>query len=246
MNFKEKLSKIIEKLDNIFMKNHKCLSCGREIPDGSKFQLCESCLSGFELISGPVCAKCGDAVLDGNKFCGNCQSFNYHFDTSNSLCYYNDISSKIVLELKYNHRKYYAKEIAKMMQTNSDIFKNIDLITCVPSSKRTLRSRGYNQAKIIAEQLAKAFNLPVIETLTKLDTKLHQTGSSQRERLKNLKGTFKICDGVDINNKNILLVDDVFTTGSTLDECAKTLKKAKPKAVRCYTFAKTKFNFTKK
>ena len=83
-------------------------------------------------------------------------------------------------------------------------------------------------------------------SLTKLDTKVHQTGASQKERLENLKGTFKLCDGIDLKNKNILLIDDVFTTGSTLDECAKTLKKAKPKSVNCYTFAKTKFNFTKK
>ena len=200
----------------------------------------------LDFIEGYVCAKCGEKVIDGNDYCGNCQKFNYHFDKSNSCCYYDEISSRIILGLKYNNRKYYASEISKIMCVNTKTFEDIDIITFVPSSRKTIKSRGYNQAKLIAEEFGKYFNLPVIETLTKVDTKRHQTGSSQKERLENLKGTFSLCEGINLKNKRILLIDDVFTTGSTLDECAKTLKRTKPKVVNCYTFAKTKFNFTKK
>lgn len=249
MDLRLRLSKIINNIENLFLKNHACIACRREIPDGTEYSLCDNCKNNLTIIDGTMCKICDEKILDGNTFCDRCKMIKYNFDKSNSFAIYDDTASKIVKRFKYNSKKYYAEHIAKLMQQNAEYFKDIDYITFVPVTNKRKKERGFNQAEEIAKVLGEFNNIEVIDTLEKLGNGKHQAGLTQKERRENLSGSFSLRENVKeiIKSKNILIIDDVFTTGSTLSECAKALKSArtkKPAKVYCYTFAKTKLEFT--
>ena len=248
MNFKERLAKIFNRFENLFFKNHSCLSCRNEIPDGTNFSLCKNCFDSFELLNELICETCGDKILEDNKICDRCKNSKFHFDKSRSFVVYEDVSSMLVKRFKYSGKKYYAKYLAELMVTRKECFDKIDFITFVPIGEKRRKERGFNQAEELAVEIGKLTNIPVIDVLEKLGSERHQAGLSQKERQENLSGTFKLKENINsFKNKNVLLVDDVFTTGATLSECSKVLKsdkKNKPNKVFCYTFAKTKLNST--
>ncbi len=247
MTAKEKFVKMINWFEDLFMKNHSCICCGREILDGTKFQVCDVCKSKLSLIDGLVCKKCGEKVIDGNTFCDYCKNTNYVFDENHSYCHYDETSAKIVKGFKYGGRKYYSRGIAEMMTANVDNFKMVEVVTFVPINKARRKERGFNQAEELAKEIAKILNIEVVELLTKSDSTKHQAGLSKAERLENLKGSFVAIEEnkSKIKGKVVLIVDDVFTTGATLNECSKVIKKCKPKSIVTTTFAKTKLEFKK-
>ena len=242
MKLFDKLKKIFVSVEDMLSKEHSCISCGLEILDGTDFQICDKCKDMIDVIGGDVCSKCGEMLVDGKMLCDYCKDFDYNFDSSRSICYYGEVSSNIVKGLKYGGRKYYSKHIAKMMTEDKTLFENIDVITFVPMGKKGLRERGFNQAEEIACEISKIVNIPVLGLLNKTREHKHQAGLNQKDRLENLKGTFEIVADYksEIKAKRILIIDDVFTTGATLSECAKIIKEEKPKSVSALTFAKTK------
>lgn len=242
MSVKEKIVKFFNWFEDLFMTNHSCIGCGMEIADGTKFQLCDFCKIKVHKISGDVCKKCGDEVLSGNNFCDYCKNVEYKFDENCSYCYYDEVSAKIVKRFKYNGRKYYAKHIAEMMTENREIFDDVDVITFVPSNTKTLKERRYNQAEELAKEISRITGIKACGLLKKSDDRKHQAGLTKAERLENLKGSFSIVveNKNDIKGNTVLIVDDVFTTGATLNECSKVILKHKPKKIKTITFAKTK------
>ncbi len=242
MNLFRKIKKLLLSIEDSLSKEHSCICCGNEILDGSEFQLCEKCLNNMQKINEPICLRCGESLENGKLNCEFCEHFNYAFKSNRSIFYYDDTSSKIIKGLKYNQRKYYAKFIARMMTEDKSIFENIDVITFVPISGKRKRVRGFNQAEEIAKEISKIVGIETIELLEKVKDNKTQAGLSQKERLENLKGTFAVKTGLEdkIVGKNVLIVDDVFTTGATLNECSSVLKKEKPKVIKTLTFAKTK------
>ena len=117
---------------------------------------------------------------------------------------------------------------------------NFDFVTFVPLSKRRYRKRGYNQAELLALKIADRLSIPCLKSLNKIRETETQRGASAKERRVNLFGAFDLVDGFDIDGKTVLLVDDVKTTGSTLNECSEILKAYGAKAVYCSVFAVTK------
>lgn len=249
MSFKTKMCKLWNYFEDLFFKNHGCLSCRKEIPDGTKYGLCSKCYHDMELLAGNVCEICGDAVLENNNFCDRCKMSKFEFDKSRSFAVYEDVASRIVKRFKYSGKKYYSRYLAELMLLNKECFENIDIITFVPIGNKRRKERGFNQAEELAKEISKLTNIEVVDLLDKTGSEKHQAGLTQKERQENLSGTFKLKDNVSlqIKNKSILLVDDVFTTGATLSECSKVLKsdkKHKPNKIYCYTFAKTRLNST--
>lgn len=242
MNLFRKIKNLLLSIEDSLSKEHSCILCGREMLDGSKFQICEKCLNNMQKIKEPFCSKCGETLESDNLNCSFCKSFNYAFNSNRSIFNYDDNSSKIIKGLKYNQRKYYAKFIARMMTEDKSVFEKIDMITFVPISSKRKKERGFNQAEEIAKEISKIVGIETVELLEKVKDNKTQAGLSQKERLENLKGTFEIKAGLEdkIKGKNVLIIDDVFTTGATLNECSAVLKMAKPKRVRTLTFAKTR------
>lgn len=242
--FKEKIKKILNKFDSMLFVNYSCINCGKEIFDNYNFCLCEKCFSKLDIIKFPICQICGESLGNTLK-CENCYNKNYHFDKNLSFCYYNDVASNIIKKFKYSNKKFYAKYIANLLFENIEIEKtNIDYITFVPATKSGKKERGYNQSEEMAIEYSKLSNIPVIDFLGKNDGFKNQASLNQKERVENLKNAFFVHDDNKnlLKGKNILIIDDVFTTGTTLSRCAETLKKCKTNKIFTLTFAKTKFD----
>lgn len=243
MSLLKKIKNLFISFEDMVSKEHSCIVCAKEIPDGTNFQMCENCCLNIEKIEGKICSKCGDKLDDGKLRCDKCNDFDYNFKSNRSYCYYDEASAKIIKSLKYGGRKYYAKHIAKMMTQDLSVFKDVDLITFVPISVKRKRIRGFNQAEEIAKEISKIVNIPVKKILLKTKENKNQARLNQKERLENLKGTFEIDNAAEsFEGKVVLIIDDVFTTGATLSECSKTLINGNPKSVLTFTFAKTKLN----
>ena len=245
MNFRRIFKKCFCGLEDLFLSNHACLCCRREIPDGTEFSLCENCYKDLDKIEGNVCKFCGEKLDGIVVVCDRCKFAKYNFEKNVSFAYYDGVAGRIVKRFKYSSRKYYAEFIAELMVQNKAVFEGVDYITFVPIGNKRKRERGFNQAEEIAKEISKFMKIETVELLEKVGSEKHQAGLSQKERMKNLSGTIVLKEGKDefLKGKKILVIDDVFTTGSTLSECAKVLlskRSAKPKSVLTYTFAKTK------
>lgn len=159
------------------------------------------------------------------------------FDALTSPFYYDDPIDKCIWNLKYNNFKPASEFLASEM---SDVIErdfkneNPDFITCIPMTKRRKRKRIFNHGEVIARRIGKAFDIDFApDLLKKIKNTKPQVNLSAKERQTNLKGAFAINSKYDIKNKTILICDDVITTGSTLEECAKVLKKAGAKRIIC-------------
>ncbi len=246
MKLKDKLTKMLSGIEDLFMTNHSCLSCGRETPDGSKYSLCKNCLAKLRELKGKVCEVCGDKVTLASKICARCNKTRYNFDVNRSFAYYDGAAARIIKGLKYSGKKFYKDVIAEAMLTIDKYYDNVDVITFVPMSAKNKRARGYNQAEEIATALSEKLNKPVVKLLEKVGDGKHQAGLTAAERRENLIDTFKLADSrIELKGKVVLIVDDVFTTGATLNECAKMLKPLKPRKIKTVTFAKTELNFAR-
>ena len=116
-------------------------------------------------------------------------------------------------------------------------FKDIDFITSVPLHKNRQKERGFNQSEVLASKIGKIINVPHKELLVKCKSNKVQHNLPKYERVENVKGVYAVADKVEVYGKNILLCDDIITTGNTLKECAKVLLKAGAKDVYCVTTA---------
>lgn len=139
---------------------------------------------------------------------------------------------------KFKNKTQYAQQFANIMADliNDCYYDTVfDYVTFVPMHEKELKKRGYNQSELLAKQLSSILKIPYLSTLDKIKHTSPQHTLSVKDRRKNLLGAFNALDKNLIKDKTILLIDDIITTGSTLDECVKTLEKAKPQLVCCAT-----------
>jgi ComF family protein len=211
----------------------RCPVCGDiVIPKGTK--ICSHCEKKLQLITQPRCKKCSKPIEDDQKeYCSDCERKNYHFDHGYSLWVYDSIMKKSISDFKYHHKKEYANYyIEKIVEGYKDNISRLapDALVPVPIHISKYRERGYNQAEILAYGISKELDLPVISNLLVRNKKtLPQKQLSDKERLKNLKEAFilndKVLDDYPKELKRVLLVDDIYTTGSTIEACANVLIK---------------------
>ena len=153
---------------------------------------------------------------------------------------YDGVFAKAILKFKFEGKKQYSHQLATLIadavkkEYSEEIF---DYITYVPLHKVRLRSRGYNQSELLAKSLSEILGIPAIETLRKTRNNEPQHTMNAKKRSENVKGAYRVIDKNLVEGKNILLLDDIITTGNTLGECAKTLDKHLPRSINCVTFA---------
>lgn len=149
---------------------------------------------------------------------------------------------KIILDYKFNEKSYMYKAIANFFINNKKIFENIkkyDKIIPVPISRKRKKERGYNQSLLIARTIAKQANLELINNcLFKNKNIIEQSKLNKEDRIQNVKGVYTLKNAEKIKDQKILLFDDIYTTGSTANECAKTLMQANPKKIGVLVIAK--------
>jgi len=165
--------------------------------------------------------------------CEECRKAPPLFRIARSLGPYRDPLKKAVLALKYKHRQRLAGPLGRLIgeMLHEDLVNGLPVVVPVPMSSRRRLERGYNQAELLARALANSLKLPMANCLAKTRETLAQSGLDRQERLLNLTGAFKVITGEAIWGKEVLLVDDVLTTGATAGECARVLLESKATGV---------------
>lgn len=157
-----------------------------------------------------------------------------------SYGYYNGVLKKLILEFKYNKNFTAGKILSNYLcDLIKDNISYVDCIVYVPSSKKALKSRGFNQCEFLAKEVGKRLNIEVVDCIKKHNNIKEQKSLSKEERYENIINAFFIDDDIKIKNKNILLIDDVTTTGATVLACQNLLKKHKIKTIKILTLAKS-------
>lgn len=194
-----------------------CLLCGG---GPAADLLCLACQAGLPRLSAAICPVCAEAS-PGGAVCGACLKQPPHFDASLAAFRYQFPIDKLVQALKYQHRLAVAEFLATTLLLGAR--PEGDLIVPVPLSGPRLGERGFNQATEIARPLARALGLPLLlEGCTRSRDTVAQATLPWKERRKNIRHAFEC--GVDLDGQSVIVVDDVMTTGATLDEFARTLK----------------------
>lgn len=203
----------------------------------------------------PRCIFCRK-VLERSDICTDCekdlpytkgdsitQKFTY-VATCVTPLYYKDKVREAILRYKFDNKEYYSERFARIM--SDSIENNLDcgdvsVVSWVPLSTQRRRKRGYDQAKLLAKGIAENIGLPCEKTLIKIRNNPAQSKTKNAaQRSKNVIGAYRVNDKFDVRDKNILLIDDVVTTGSTLSECARVLRRAGANKVYCAAIARSK------
>ncbi len=213
----------------------RCICCGDEVFDRLGF--CENCLKEVTFNNGKTCKLCGVALHGEEDYCGNCAFEKNYFDRCFSPFCYDGAVKKAILKLKFGKIATNAKVFARYLVycvSKNDV--HFDLVTFVPMTKRARKQRGYNQAQLLAEYFCDTMDIDApVKLLEKVKETQRQETLNKAQRKENLVGAFVATTPLD--GKNILLIDDIKTTGSTLNQCARALKKKGAKSVVCLTVA---------
>lgn len=205
---------------------HTCPFCQKV----TERRVCEDCAGKIWYIREPRCKKCGKPLRDQSaEYCYDCRHTRHYYERGLSLWKHEKLVKESLYRFKYrNHRIYscfYAEELAGRFGKYVRAW-HIALIVPVPLSKKRRRIRGFNQAELIAADLSRLLSIPADTVHLKrvVDTR-PQKSLGTRERRENLKSAFA-WTGQDLSGKNVLLVDDIYTTGNTIDSAARILRKA--------------------
>lgn len=222
----------INKIKNILLDGiyPRCCPVCNMILSKKDFMFCKECISELDFIKEPYCLKCGKPIMKKeDEFCPDCFKEERPYEYGFSLCKYDAVSSKIIFDLKYNNKRLYAESFAHLMMAKS--FERIysmqaECLIPVPVHKSRFRERGYNQAELTARYLSEISGISLCTDLLYRDKNtLAQKKLNPKERMKNLGSAFKCRENVR-NIKSAVIVDDIYTTGSTVCACAKALKEA--------------------
>lgn len=208
---------------------------------------CDKCVYTILKIRPPYCSICAepfDALAYHDPLCRSCREAKTNFDCARAAWLYEGATRAAIHRLKYDGKSALAARLAPVLSHTiraDDTLNSIcfDCIAPVPLHKRRERKRGFNQSELLARSLAQELEVPFGNALQRTRATPPQVGLNLKERQSNVRGAFTITPGfTSPPNAHVLLVDDVFTTGATLRECATVLKKAGAKSVCAVTIAR--------
>jgi len=225
-----------------------CRICDRLLTGASRVPICEECLASFVAMPKNICEICGRplAAFAGNDgealLCPACGNKTYAFERARSLAVYDGALVQAILLLKFEQIEplgaWFAGRLAELV--NAEGSKLLaDVVVPVPLHRQRERERGYNQAALLSKPLAKRLRLPhkavlLMRTRARPDKRI----LTLEERWESVRGAFATRPGSQVDNLRVLLVDDVLTTGATLDACARALREAGAKSVIGLTVAR--------
>lgn len=207
----------------------------------------------LEIIFPNVCGICGK--IDKHNLCPQCKiklkklikanitkMSNKNFTNHAYLFTYGGIIREKIIKYKFKDSAYLYKTFAEIIIKNKKMcgfIKNYDIIIPVPIHKKRYKERGYNQSELLASEIAKTLNISIEKrVLIKNVNNTPQSKLSKIERKNNANGVYKIINAQKIKNKKIIIIDDIYTTGSTANECSKLLKQAGASEIAVFTIAK--------
>lgn len=213
----------------------RCVGCGRV---GA--WLCAECLDQIPRVESPFCARCGDAVAAGD-LCARCRVAPLQIERIRAAVYFEGVLRKAMHGLKYRGRAVLAEPLGGLMAAYwTQHPMPADLIVPVPLHADRLRERGYNQAALLAREMARRTGLVVNErALVRQRSTASQIKLDARQRKENVRDAFH-CSGNSLAGKHVLLIDDVCTTGATLEACAVALCAGGARGVQALTLARAR------
>jgi ComF family protein len=228
-----------------------CRICETTLDTASHIPICEACLASLQPIAGPVCITCGRPFVSVNAGpqCHACRRGIYGFDVARSFGAYNDAMVRAILLLKYEGvlplGRWFAARLAGIAVAHPKEFA-ADVVVPVPLHPARLRERGYNQAELIARPLARRLGLPLRSyLLVRTKPRPEKLKLTRRERWETVRGAYALRERARVDNLRVLLVDDVMTTGATLDACSRALRRAGASRVAALTVARVVSDWAK-
>ena len=218
-------------LDFIYPKNISCIICDNPIKLTNSYSICKDCFKELHFLKD-ACLKCGKPLVNHNleyeniKDCPSCKRRTFYFDRAISCIEYNKTSKKMILDFKYRNKTYFCKYVAQIMSEKMEL-ENLtaDYLLCVPLHKKRLRKRGFNQAQKIAEDLSEITGIPTLNCIFRKRNTRRLYNLNKKEREQEVKNSFVIKDNDNLlKNKNVILIDDIFTTAATTNEISKELR----------------------
>src|SRR6266508_3926100 len=220
-----------------------CTICGANVR-ASEY-LCSHCESKTIRIVAPFCQTCSEpfeGALTGAFTCATCAHRTIHFDAAIAAYRSRGIVRQIIHDLKYGRQIYLRHLVARWLRAALDDARlrgcRLDLIVPVPLHPTRQRERGFNQASLLAELLSAQVSIQSRPALERIRYTITQTALDRAERMENLHNAFRLRKNMDVRGLRVLLIDDVLTTGSTLSECARILKRAGAISVHAATAAR--------
>ena len=222
----------------------ECQCCGAMVK-GEQGLICWECRATFDVITDPFCSVCGDPVdgrVENVYQCSHCRRKVPSFDSARSAVRYRGEVKKAIHKFKYSHQSCLGRDLAKWLVASYQThYKNIDIdgVVSVPLYLRRQRERTYNQASLLAVELAKALRIPAfVRSVQRVRPTDSQVTMNARQRHKNVRNAFEVRDRAWVDGKRLLLIDDVMTTGATVGEVARVLKEAGAATVHVLTVAR--------
>jgi ComF family protein len=222
---------------------NRCIVCNQIIHFREKKFFCNSCSDILKRIHGKRCIRCSKLIKFGD-LCNDCTSKKIFFDKNFSLFAYDGLIQNIINKFKFQDHPYIGKVLGEVMASHINLFEDMrfDFIVPIPIHMFRRRKRGFNQSEIISSAISKALSLPIkSKSLIRVKNTKPQWRLNPDERANNLIGAFKANKSL-VEGKNIFLIDDIFTTGTTINKCAEVLKTSGASSVCSYTFAITTTN----
>lgn len=228
-------------VDLVYPRN--CQFCATPLLEEHPGVVCPACLGRAKLIEPPFCRRCSlpfDGKLDDQINCGYCQDLKFHFTRAIAACRADGVVRDCIHRFKYGREQYFLPHLTAWLQQAGHRWIDwtaIDAIVPVPLHPVKQRSREFNQAQLLAAQLSRQLHKPLLTTAVRRvkETKT-QTRLTAHERRANLRGAFD--SRADLAGQRLVLVDDVFTTGATLDACASILTRQGATEVLALTVAR--------
>ena len=207
----------------------RCPICDKIVPYNEGLA-CRKCYKELVFIENPTCKKCGKQIsVEESEYCYDCCRYNYSYNSGKALLQYNEIMKKSLSRYKYGGRQeysiWYTDELLKRYQNYINMIKP-DVLIPVPIYKGRYKKRGFNQAELISRGISKATGIKTyVKILERIHNTVPQSSLASKERKRNLEQVFMVKKSIK-GIKSVLLIDDIYTTGSTIEACSRVLKNA--------------------
>ncbi len=220
----------------------RCVLCGKLIKIGQQDILCNNCQNTVQWKEGAVCQKCGRSIYTNEKYCERCQKANFVFEKGIAVFSYSDVRDAIA-HFKFHYWKRDAVPLAKLMGDYllthyTELVEQTELLIPVPMYEKKQKIRGFNQSELLAKAISKRIEKPYsANNLKRIRNTQPQSLLNAEQRKQNIKGAFSVENVEEIKGKTVLLIDDIFTTGTTVNECSKVLYESGAKSVLFFSLA---------
>jgi len=228
-------------LELLFPVPPRCAVCGRELGrKDDREPFCPQCRQRLVWLPPFICRKCGKPLPSPGYLCADCSVHRHYFERCRALGIYADVMQACIYRFKYDGQAELGRPLGKLMadKLGGEGLPHLDAVIPVPLFPKKETARGYNQSALLAEAVGRHLHLPLIrQNLVRVRDTPSQTWQGRAERQANVRDAFAVRRPEEVADKRLLLVDDIYTTGSTINECARVLRAAGAAAVEVIVLA---------